>query len=76
MDSYYSSLIENYRNSDKRATIYASVINEHKNEMKKYNRKSKEYKEIKDMIKFIKQLDDYKRVYKNMILSIFALSRI
>lgn len=76
MDNYYSSLIETYRNSDKRATIYASVISEHKNEMKKYNRKSKEYKEIKDMIKFIKQLDDYKRVYKNMILSMFALSRV
>lgn len=44
--------------------------------MKKFNHKSKEYKEIKDMIKFIKQLDDYKKVYKNMIVSMFAMSRI
>ena len=76
MSNYYSNLINDYRASERRAIIYDSVIKEHKNEMKKYNHKSKEYKEIKDMIKFIKQLDDYKRVYKNIIVSMFAMSRI
>lgn len=76
MSSYYSSLINDYRASERRATIYAAVIKEHKNEMKRLNHKSKEYKEIKDMIKFIKQLDDYKKVYRNMIVSMFAMSRI
>lgn len=76
MYNYYSNLIEDYRIADRRATIYVSVIKEHKKELKKYNKKSKEYREIKEMIKFIKQMDDYKKVYKNMVVSMFALSRI
>lgn len=75
MNTYYSSLIKDYRNAEKRALIYDSVIKEHKSEMKKLNHNTKEYKEIKDMIKFVKNLEDYKRVSKTMILSLFAMSR-
>lgn len=76
MNQYYSELLQNYRVADNRAQIYYSVIKEHKQELKKHSNKSKEYKEIKEMIKFVKQMDDYKRVYKNMVISLFAFYRL
>lgn len=76
MNQYYSELLQSYKVADRRAEIYHSVIKEHKQELKKHSSKSKEYKEIKDMIKFIKQMDDYRRVYKSMIASLFAFYRI
>lgn len=76
MNQYYSELLQNYKISDMRARIYHSVIKEHKQELKKHSSQSREYKEIKEMIKFIKQMDDYKRVYKNMVISLFAFYRL
>lgn len=76
MNKYYSELLQSYKVAENRAQIYHSVIKEHKQELKKYNSKSREYKEIKEMIKFIKQMDDYKKAYKSMIVSLLAFYRL
>lgn len=75
MNDYYFNVLKSYREAEKRAAIYNSVIKEHKKELKKYKNRSKEYKEIKEMIKFIKKMDDYKKVYRNMVVSMFAFYR-
>lgn len=70
------SIVNEYREMEKRANIYDEVIKEHKLVMKKVGRDSEEYREIKDMIKFVKNMKDYKRTNRKLMLYAFAMSRI
>ena len=67
------SLMENYKNAEKRVQIYDQIIKEHKKLLKQYDKNSKEYKELRELIDFIKGMDDYKKVNKDIILCMLGM---
>lgn len=73
MGIYNLDLVENYKKAQKRVEIYNQVIKDHKELLKKYDKDSKEYKEIRELIDFIKGLDDYKKVNKETILCMLGM---
>lgn len=76
MRDYYADLVNSYKVAENRAKIYDDVIKVHKADLKNYSKNSKEYSEITEMIKFIKAMEDYKRVNKNMMICLFGMSNI
>lgn len=73
MNNYCSDLLSSYREAEKRVKIYDEVIKDHKALLKKYDKDSKEYAEIKEMIKFVKGLDDYKKVNKSALYCMIGM---
>ncbi|NME82694.1 hypothetical protein [Clostridium sp. SM-530-WT-3G] len=73
MNDYSSDLLKSYKEAEKRVQIYDEVIKDHKALLKKYDKNSKEYKEIKEMIDFVKGLDDYKKVNKNALYCLIGM---
>lgn len=73
MNNYYADLANSYKEAEKRVRIYEEVIKDHKALLKKYDKNSKEYKEIKEMIDFVKGLDDYKKVNKNALYCLIGM---
>jgi len=74
MRDYCIDLVNSYRVAENRAKIYNDVIKAHKVDLKNYSKDSKEYSEITEMIKFIKTMEDYKKVNKKMMLCLFGAS--
>ena len=68
-----TSLMESYRNAEKRVEIYNQIIKEHKKLLKQYDKDSKEYKELRELIDFVKGLDDYKKVNRDAILCMLGM---
>lgn len=75
MSMYDSTLMESYRNAEKRVKIYDEVIKDHKALLKQYDKDSKEYQEIRELIDFIKGLDDYKKVNREVILCMLGMMK-
>ncbi|MDO5516661.1 MAG: hypothetical protein Q4F66_03845 [Clostridium sp.] len=73
MNTYCSDLLTSYREAEKRVKIYDEVIKDHKALLKKYDRDSKEYAELKEMIDFVKGLDDYKKVNKDVLYCMIGM---
>ena len=68
-----TSLMESYRNAEKRVEIYNQIIKEHKKLLKQYDKDSKEYKELRELIDFVKGLDDYKKVNRDAVLCMLGM---
>lgn len=75
MNVYDSDLMESYRNAEKRVKIYDEVIKDHKKLLKQYDKDSKEYKEIRELIDFVKGLDDYKKMNKNVLYCLLGMAK-
>lgn len=75
MSIYDSNLIESYKNAEKRVKIYDQIIKDHKNLLKQYDKNSKEYEELRELIDFVKGLDDYKKVNKEVILCMLGMMK-
>ncbi|MBE6047936.1 MAG: hypothetical protein E7213_05965 [Clostridium sp.] len=73
MNMYDSDLVKIYKNAERRVTIYNEVIKDHKKLLKQYDKNSKEYEEIKELINFVKNLDDYKKVNKEAFLCMLGM---
>lgn len=73
MTVYDLNLIETYNKAQRRVEIYNQVIKDHKELLKKYDKNSKEYKEIRELIDFVKGLDDYKKVNKETLLCMLGM---
>lgn len=75
MTVYDSHLMESYRNAEKRVKIYDQIIKDHKELLKKYDKDSNEYKELRELIDFVKNLDDYKKVNKEVFLCMLGMMK-
>lgn len=75
MSIYDSNLMESYRNAEKRVKIYDQIIKDHKKLLKQYDKNSKEYEELRELIDFVKGLDDYKKVNKEAILCMLGMMK-
>ena len=75
MSIYDSNLIESYKNAEKRVKICDQIIKDHKNLLKQYDKNSKEYEELRELIDFVKGLDDYKKVNKEVILCMLGMMK-
>ena len=73
MTLYDLNLIETYNKAQRRVEIYNQVIKDHKELLKKYDKNSKEYKEIRELIDFVKGLDDYKKVNNETLLCMLGM---
>ena len=73
MTVYDLNLIETYNKAQRRVEIYNQVIKDHKELLKKYDKNSKESKEIRELIDFVKGLDDYKKVNKETLLCMLGM---
>ena len=75
MTVYDSHLMESYRNAEKRVKIYDQIIKGHKELLKQYDKDSNEYKELRELIDFVKNLDDYKKVNKEVFLCMLGMMK-
>lgn len=75
MNAYDSHLMESYRNAEKRVKIYDQIIKDHKELLKQYDKDSNEYKELRELIDFVKNLDDYKKVNKEVFLCMLGMMK-
>lgn len=75
MTVYDSHLMESYRNAEKRVKIYDQIIKDHKELLKQYDKDSNEYKELRELIDFVKNLDDYKKVNKEVFLCMLGMMK-
>lgn len=75
MTVYDSHLMESYRNAEKRVKIYDQIIKDHKELLKQYDKNSNEYKELRELIDFVKNLDDYKKVNKEVFLCMLGMMK-
>ena len=75
MSMYDSQLMESYRNAEKRVKIYDQIIKDHKELLKQYDKDSNEYKELRELIDFVKNLDDYKKVNKEVFLCMLGMMK-
>lgn len=75
MNGYDSDLMESYRHAEKRVKIYDQIIKDHKKLLKQYDKNSEEYKELRELIDFVKNLDDYKKVNKEVLLCMLGMMK-
>ena len=75
MHIYDADLMESYKNAEKRVKIYDEIIKDHKKLLKQYDKDSKEYKELRELIDFVKNLDDYKKVNKEVLLCMLGMMK-
>lgn len=75
MAVYDPHLMESYRNAEKRVKIYDQIIKDHKELLKQYDKDSNEYKELRELIDFVKNLDDYKKVNKEVFLCMLGMMK-
>ena len=75
MTVYDSHLMESYRNAEKRVKIYDQIIKDHKELLKQCDKDSNEYKELRELIDFVKNLDDYKKVNKEVFLCMLGMMK-
>lgn len=76
MSTYTSNLMESYKNAEKRVEIYNQIIADHKKLLSQYDKDSEQYKELRELIDFVKNYDDYKKVKKEVILCMLGMIRL
>lgn len=74
MNTYHSDIMNAYKNAEKRVEIYNQIIKDHKKLLKNYEKGSKEYEEIKELIAFVKGLDDYKKMNREVLFCMLGMA--